>query len=861
MYDTWTKHFLRLIALLVVLGFAQPAGAYKGGTHQEVVNTAWEVMLASQDPALTTGRNLFTTLEHAPRSLRTPDAPLTQAEWDVFLSEIRAALLAINRMPSGLSSNSDSRCAGIEPLRTLGRIAQRISTSYSGRDNLFRGDDVKGNNCSLVQNSRSGIYAQIGQGPVSQFSTREVPADFVPGLAGEFGSTEGQGLALGWHSKAGDDCMEDVVLGINVAQILINFPIPFLGGLSLRQVFDIALVAVALPVLCIGSILGGDDCSLDSARNFAAKANPATALAGLVPPIDADITMGMLTGIPHFINAVGAPGLPHNSFDDRRGMLYDQAGPNFNPGAVDVAINLLLEKTGAVLDVDVGASDTHALLVDRYDLGPGVGDGHSEGHHRRSKWEWNRETVGHTEITPLDNYAYFGWNQFKGDRRRSVAALRWPLHALGDATVPMHVTSTTGWGHVPYEKAMNASLGAMRFDTGSAATVFHVSQLEQARRILGEAYRVRQRIKQRRSELGRTNDTPVRDLITMLAQDTLVTVDLLGGDWYCDTCSVGDFAGSDAATEHYLNEDHQSRMRVLFEKSSAYTLAFLMSAAEQPIEDPVCSETGGACGPDRDCCVGKCENSRCLPPPRPTGPNACDENGHCPHGPCVNDYCEGGTECNKDSQCPDGQCQNGYCSGGCSSGQECPGGRCDNGRCCTVDHRRCGSNAECCGGMCRAETCRPSPGGPGDACTENSDCERGTCVDGHCSAGCATERDCPLEQACSAGACCIPDNSFCTNSADCCGAFSVCGDLGSEFPQCITPLLPGAGACSTPATCLRGRCENEVCRADCSDTVPCDVGRCVEGRCCNDLGGRCVSGSDCCSSVCAGNRCVPPEID
>jgi hypothetical protein len=199
---------------------------------------------------------------------------------------------------------------------------------------------------------------------------------------------------------------------------------------------------------------------------------------------------------------------------------------------------LLTEKSGAVLDHDPGASDTHALAIDRYDLGTGVGDHHPEERHKRSGWEWNRETVGHTQMTPLDNFAFFGWKQFRDDPQHAVKHLRWPLHALGDATVPMHVTSATGWDHRAYEDAFNQQLSSLRFLDAS-----NEEQLFQAQVVLKEAFEVREFIKAWRSQHGESTDVPVRDLITRLAKQTLSTVEVLSElnpdvDWYCDTCSI-----------------------------------------------------------------------------------------------------------------------------------------------------------------------------------------------------------------------------------------------------------------------------------------------------------------------------------
>jgi hypothetical protein len=840
-----------VLALVALVSFAQPAHAYNAGTHQEIVDAAWGAMVASQDPALTTGRGLYGNLEQAPKSLRLADTPVSQEQWNLFLSEIRAAILALNRMPSGLQPSTKSICTNITPLSPLGTIKVRISSGYAGTHSVFRGDDNDGNKCS-TEAFRAGVFGAIGQGsPV---------IGAVPGLAGEFGGTETQGLVLGWHSKAGDDCIEDIVLNVNLGQIILNLPIPGLGGLTLEDAVTLGIAVVALPVLCFISLLGGGDCSMDSAREFAQDVNPVTAIAGLIPPFDFNITSGDYTGMPHFINALGSPGGSANRFDDRRGLFYESAGPTGTPGAVDQVIATLFDRFGVVIDADSNELSLHALMTDRYDLGTGVGDGHPERRSKRSSWTWNRETAAHTQMTPLDNFAHYGWSEFKNDPQRSVSYLRWPLHALGDATVPMHVAPTSAWGHRAYEDAFDDSLNKIRPQDPE-------DELAQMRRILQEAFTVREFIKARRIELGRPNDTPVRDLITQLARDTLETVEREGGNWYCDACSTT-YAASfkETATSAYLSDHHLVRMTKMFEKSAAYTLAFLMSAAEQPILERVCSETSEACSDDRPCCVGECgSNGTCAAPPRPTAPFACDENGQCAHGECVNDYCPGGTECNRNDQCPSGNCLNGFCGEACATAADCPTNGCENGRCCIPDSNECSNAADCCGGTCRLGLCRRSPGGEGDACGEDSDCIRGACVSGQCSSSCNADLQCAELQVCEQSSCCIPSNGECVTPSDCCSSLSVCIELGGRnaagvrYKQCVTPLGPGAGTCITSSMCLRGRCENGICQSDCSDGVSCAVGVCESGQCCVSDGGVCFQESDCCSrSRCEHNRCVPP---
>ena len=62
---------------------------------------------------------------------------------------------------------------------------------------------------------------------------------------------------------------------------------------------------------------------------------------------------------------------------------------------------------------------------------------------RRDKADWQFTTIAHTPFEPVNNMAWFGWTHFRDEQIHPVRMLGWPLHAIGDATVPHHVTGTS----------------------------------------------------------------------------------------------------------------------------------------------------------------------------------------------------------------------------------------------------------------------------------------------------------------------------------------------------------------------------------------------------------------------------------
>ncbi|HYY41668.1 MAG TPA: hypothetical protein VE775_02980, partial [Pyrinomonadaceae bacterium] len=289
-----------------------------------------------------------------------------------------------------------------------------------------------------------------------------------------------------------------------------------------------------------------------------------------------------LTGAWHFINMT--PSLS-NDFDDRQGLYYLEAGVNREPGTVDLAILIASTYTG--LSVHYDTSNGPA----RYQV-EAASDGHENTDPMRGKAQWQAYPLGLTVFEPVDNLGFFGWHKFH-DEKQAATFLAWPLHALGDATVPMHVTGTTAWGHRPFENAqerlwplIGRRMGINTIAPGTASVNAIGSSDPELANVLARAVAWRQQVLQWRSK-GHGKDVPVRDLITNLAQRTynysMTRQDELG-DWpFRDWPSTEYFLGAKETAEAFYREypDAVTKVLPLMEDGVAAKTAFLLSAMEE----------------------------------------------------------------------------------------------------------------------------------------------------------------------------------------------------------------------------------------------------------------------------------------
>jgi hypothetical protein len=326
------------------------------------------------------------------------------------------------------------------------------------------------------------------------------------------------------------------------------------------------LAVLLAPVVCLVDLFSGDPAGcLGKSVDIADKANPIDDLEGMIPGVG-NISGADFVGMWHHIKIMGPA---TNEFDDHQGLSLDAAGPTPLMDPLDMVEVAIADATG--LSLNFNASNGPK----RYEV-PHGNDAHTDTV-TRSMGKWQYSTVAHTPFEPLDNLAFFGWKNYRDGVLHSVKFLGWPLHALGDATVPMHVAGTPAWGHRPFEDAQEQLWPALvGRDSGNSLNQRRVEV------VLAAAFKWRKFILDwRAAHPGQSLDIPVRDLVTEVAKKTAANSPVNDTWPFNAGASTAYLVTKDAATAVYANRpDAVTRYQPMLQEGIAATVAFLMSAAE-----------------------------------------------------------------------------------------------------------------------------------------------------------------------------------------------------------------------------------------------------------------------------------------
>ena len=605
------------------------AHAYDKDSHQEIVELSWEVIRAASDPTLATRLATLYGVS-APAALNTVPAVcttggsanpcgknVTTAEWSAFIATLSDTIRRLGSLPADVPGIWPTSVCPLpptsSPTQTLSQVVQPVSPLFPGFGPIFS-TDVE---------TKCGVEPFWRHGGIYDFV--QVPASLGEGAGF-------QGTVLGRMSKGADDRKQDTTLRISLQNTaLANW---------LDQGVGTAVAAVAGPIVCFVSwLFGGPSCG-DIIRSIRNGVRPIDTLAGLAPfdacdlplvgdaPLLCDTQDESFIGFWHLINMNPAAATVNNPvFDDKGGLYYPHAGPAGVPGLADSVFAGLLDQLGGTINYDKSEGPKNYQIL-------AGNDGHTDTITNRGETSWEAQNASLTMMEPLDNLAMFGWQRFLTPATRTAGALLWPLHALGDATVPHHVSNTAGFGHTAYENAVFRNFPTLLFRpclserssssadcprtlesplTGAPGALRRqavLDQFEQSRRILSQAFKWRQFIVAKQVAPNGPTFVPVRDLVTALAQETrsastFNTVVDAGGD----ACSVVNDLGpasvvaptlcSEGPIAHYSTTTMIPILRDNVERSAGAKAAFLMSAsfllpaAAPPA--PVCKALGQAC--------------------------------------------------------------------------------------------------------------------------------------------------------------------------------------------------------------------------------------------------------------------------
>lgn len=383
------------------------------------------------------------------------------------------------------------------------------------------------------------------------------------------------GVTLGYWAQAVDNDFDDWHVRSTMGEALQNPIITGAVGAGVTGAVSLACLlacglfppaCVACPVLAIGAGVDVMDSIQDT--NFTDMSSPD------------------FVGFGHFIDVKSPISGP--LFDDKPGKLGDRSGPNGVPDMTEGVVTALFDIAGVHVrhDTSNAPKDYEILLGSSGAMGADV---HLNTTHR-SAAEWESLTVGHTELTAVDNLAMFGWQQAEGqlafgafqapistpDSTLTAQSLGGPLHALGDATVPHHTSGASGWGHRPYEDAMASlydEIVSKNSRTGSLSFLDAVIVRAVGWRAFITSWRAAH------PALG--NEVPVRDLVTALASSTFGKSLAHQADIFDPNLSLQyQFGDSAAATAAYETATMKPIYRDLLLDGIAAKLAFLLSTTE-----------------------------------------------------------------------------------------------------------------------------------------------------------------------------------------------------------------------------------------------------------------------------------------
>jgi hypothetical protein len=538
-----TVRAIALSAVAALLTLSTEAAGYNGITHLDMVDMAYQIMKSANqsDPDFRLG----------------PSGDEVTSEWAAFRAAMQKAVEFWQNQPAGLPPpKKPTSTNDYAPGQPMKKVPIPVTPDW------IVGEGYADN----PSRSPGGIYNKND----------------------ETAGGDNTGTVLGFWAQHIDDLVDDTHLWMRPTSSAA------FGGGWVKDLFndflDSAAIAAIAPLICLVNLLQGDLDCWEDAKKAGKDLNQFDNLEGLLPGIG-DISGANWVGMWHYVQMSGQT----NDFDDRPGHLLDETSPGV--GSIDMGIMILADTIG--LSLNHGASDgPHKYTVTSGDLHPKTVV--------RSKGEWQYPTIAHLAFEPLDNLAQYGWANWKANWKStgSTRFLGYPLHALGDAVAPHHVGGSPGWGHRPYEDAVEQRWLWIRFvrlasdgnpplsdEAALAVTPLvgsprFLAQKQQGDRIIRKALKYRQLILNwRKANSGQGTDLPIRDLVTWVAKEAheYSMMRFTSVTWpYLELASMSyHFDSEEKGVSLYTGfPDGDALVAPLIEEGIAAMIAFLISAPE-----------------------------------------------------------------------------------------------------------------------------------------------------------------------------------------------------------------------------------------------------------------------------------------
>jgi hypothetical protein len=533
----------RLVALVLLIIFSvQPALGHNEIVHRDMVDLTYQLMRLSLAPTRGQAITVF-----APPEGSDPN------EWAAFLAAVRSAPPKFRNRPSDLGKLKPPKTTTCSEKmyqdqvlpdrwwdKKAGELTYPVAIDFEDSGDCGANSDYK----------PGGIFEPVDP----EFDRRKL---------------DHTGTTLGFWTASVDRQLNDTHLWFRPTNA---------GALGAAKKFiddlgDKGLGALLLPIVCGLNCLF-DDCDGcdEDAKDIADAVNVLDDTSGWLPGTPGiDISGADWTGVWHHINMTPRA---TNQYDDRQGEFFEEAGPDFPPDAVDLVLMAAFDASGLSVNYEQSRG------VANYQI-QNADDGHANTKIRNHS-QWQFTTIAHTPFEPVDNLGYYGWRIFRDQPDHPLSSLGLPLHALGDATVPMHVTATSAWGHRPFEDAQERLWAKIRM-----IDAIPEEQERLLRDILLRGFEWWKFIRNwRTAHPGHATDTPVREMTTELAKRTydysMLTYQQTGQRWPFDRgASTLYLTKQDDAINQYKNFPNSDELvRPLFVDGMGATLALIVSASE-----------------------------------------------------------------------------------------------------------------------------------------------------------------------------------------------------------------------------------------------------------------------------------------